>query len=258
MCRVKIPCASIRQLIQASNDTYGLALDEQEDIARERGVTIDREAFEAEMRHQRERARASWKGAEKGAVVPAYQELLAQGRTRFLGYDNLDAVSTVKGMLIKQQLVEHLPAHIEAELVLDQTPFYAEMGGQVGDSGALFDAHTGEKVAIVESTYPAVPGLSVHRIRTLTPIAPGAELRAQVGVSERWSTMRNHTATHLLHAALRQVLGHARETGGQRGGTAAASVLIFSRYPRSIQRKSPKWNVWSISRFSAIPRFRPA
>src|ERR1035438_6179651 len=82
-------------------ETYGLALDEQEDIARERGVAIDRDGFEAEMRLQRERARASWKGGEKGAIVPAYQQLLEQGRTKFLGYDKFDAVSTVKGLLVE-------------------------------------------------------------------------------------------------------------------------------------------------------------
>jgi alanyl-tRNA synthetase len=195
-------------------DTYGLALDEQEDIAREHNVAIDRDGFEAEMRHQRERARASWKGAEKGAVVPAYQELVAKGRTKFLGYDNLDAVSTVTGLLIKQEIVDHVPAGAQAEVVLDQTPFYAEMGGQIGDSGSLYDAHTGEEVAIVESTFPGVPGLSVHRIRTIAPLSIGTELRAQVGAQERWSTMRNHTATHLLHAALRQVLGpHVKQAG---------------------------------------------
>ncbi len=80
-------------------DTYGLALDEQEDIARERGVAIDREGFESEMRLQRERARASWKGGEKGAIAPAYQQLLENGRTKFLGYDQLDAISTVHGLL---------------------------------------------------------------------------------------------------------------------------------------------------------------
>ena len=121
-------------------DTYGLALDEQEDIARERGVAIDREGFEAEMRQQRERARASWKGGEKGAIAPAYQQLLEKGRTRFLGYDQLDAVSTVTGLLVDQQLVDSLPAGTEAELVLDQTPFYAETGGQVGDRGTLYNA----------------------------------------------------------------------------------------------------------------------
>src|SRR6202034_2586284 len=111
-------------------DTYGLALDEQEDIARERGVEIDRDGFESEMRLQRERARASWKGAEKGAIAPAYQQLLENGRTKFLGYDRLDAVSTVNGLLVDQQLVDSIPASTKAEVVLDQTPFYAETGGQ--------------------------------------------------------------------------------------------------------------------------------
>ncbi len=195
-------------------DTYGLALDEQEDIARERGVAIDREGFEAEMRLQRERARASWKGGEKGAVAPAYRKLLEHGRTRFLGYDHFDAVSKVTGLLVSQQLADSLPAGVEAEIVLDQTPFYAETGGQVGDRGALFHAHTGEKTAIVEDTYPAVPGLTVHKVRTLTPVHLDDELRAEVGPRERWSTMRNHTATHLLHAALRQVLGpHVKQAG---------------------------------------------
>src|SRR3984885_15058359 len=86
-------------------DTFGLALDEQEDIARERGVHIDRDGFESEMRLQRERARASWKGGEKGNIAPAYQRLLEKGRTKFLGYDKLDATSTVKGLLLNKQLV---------------------------------------------------------------------------------------------------------------------------------------------------------
>ncbi|HEX4278560.1 MAG TPA: alanine--tRNA ligase, partial [Bryobacteraceae bacterium] len=195
-------------------DTFGLALDEQEDMARERGVIIDREGFDVEMRSQRERARASWKGGQKGHIAPAYQRLLEAGRTKFLGYDKLDAVSTVRGLLLKQQLVDDLPAASEGEIVLDQTPFYAETGGQVGDRGQLYNAHTGEVVAVVEDTRPAVPGLTVHKIRTLAAIRIGDELRAEVGVPERWSTMRNHTATHLLHAALRTVLGpHVKQAG---------------------------------------------
>ena len=195
-------------------DTYGLALDEQEDMARERGVAIDREGFESEMRLQRERARASWKGGEKGAIAPAYRQLLERGRTKFLGYDQLDGISTVRGLLQNQELADELPAGIEAELVLDQTPFYAETGGQVGDRGTLYNAHTGETVAVVEDTRPAVPGLTVHKIRTISSIRIGDELRAEVGVPERWSIMRNHTATHLLHAALRQVLGtHVKQAG---------------------------------------------
>jgi alanyl-tRNA synthetase len=195
-------------------DTYGLALDEQEDIARERGVEIDRGGFEAEMARQRERARASWKGGEKGAIAPVYQHLLEKGRTRFLGYDQLDAISRVTGLVEGQHLVEILSPGVQAELVLDQTPFYAETGGQVGDRGMLYHAHTGERVAVVEDTWPPVPGLTVHKIRTLAAIHPGDELRAEVGAEERWSTMRNHTATHLLHAALRKVLGtHVKQAG---------------------------------------------
>ena len=195
-------------------DTYGLALDEQEDMARERGIGIDRPGFEGEMRLQRARARASWKGAEKGAIAPAYQHLLGLGRTKFLGYEQLDAVSKVSGLLLNQQLADEIPAGAQAELVLDQTPFYAETGGQVGDRGRLFNAHTGEEIAVVEDTWPAVPGLTVHRIRAVAPIHTGDELRAEVAAPERWSTMRNHTATHLLHAALRQVLGtHVKQAG---------------------------------------------
>jgi alanyl-tRNA synthetase len=195
-------------------DTYGLALDEQEDMARERGFEIDREAFEGAMKEQRERARASWKGAEKGAIAPAYQELLAKGRTAFLGYSDLEAVSVVTGLLVDQQQVEKVPADTDAELVLDKTPFYAETGGQVGDHGSLYDASTGEKVAMVVDTYPAVPGLTVHKIHTVGPLELGRSLRAEVSVSERLATERNHTATHLLHAALRTVLGpHVKQAG---------------------------------------------
>src|SRR5579885_3514441 len=140
-------------------DTYGLALDEQEDMARERGFELDRARFEAEMRQQRERARASWKGAEKGAVSPVYQALLAGGRTKFLGYDQLDAISTVKALIVNEESVNHIEPGAEAELVLDQTPFYAETGGQVGDRGLLYNAQTGERIAVVEDTRPAVPGL---------------------------------------------------------------------------------------------------
>ena len=194
-------------------DTFGLALDEQEDMARDRGLTIDHEGFDREMERQRDRARASWKGAEKGAIAPAYQELVEQGRTRFLGYDELAAASQVKGLLVDRQLREEIGPGVEAELVLDRTPFYAETGGQVGDRGSLYSAG-GDKVAEVQTAYPAVPGLTVHRIVTSAPIRVGDELRAEVAEPLRLSTMRNHTATHLLHAALRQVLGtHVKQAG---------------------------------------------
>jgi len=194
-------------------DTYGLALDEQEEMAREHGLALDREAFELEMNAQRERARASWKGAEKGAVAPAYQKLLEQGRTKFLGYNDLAAECRVIGLVVDREPVERISAGAKAELIFDQTPFYAETGGQVGDRGTLYSA-SGEPVASVETAFPGVPGLTVHRITALAPIAIGDVLRGEVAAPLRNATRRNHTATHLLHAALRQVLGtHVKQAG---------------------------------------------
>ncbi|HUP03876.1 MAG TPA: alanine--tRNA ligase-related protein, partial [Bryobacteraceae bacterium] len=184
-----------------------------DEMARERGLSIDHEGFEREMERQRERARLSWKGAEKGAVVPAYQKLLEQGRTKFLGYAELEAASRVAGLLIDREPVEEIAAGARAELVLDRTPFYAEAGGQVGDRGALY-GESGEKAADVETAFPGVPGLTVHRIVAHARIRVGDTLRAEVAAPARDATRRNHTATHLLHAALRQVLGaHVKQKG---------------------------------------------
>ena len=192
-------------------DTYGLAPDEQEDMAREHGLALDRAGFEREMEQQRERARASWKGAEKAAVVPAYQQLLARGRTKFLGYETTQADASVIGLIVDQNLVERVPAGARAELVLDRTPFYAESGGQVGDQGELCAAPMNQ-VADVESVFYGVPGLIVHRIVVRAPIALGDSMVARVTLRD--ATRRNHTATHLLHASLRQVLGtHVKQAG---------------------------------------------
>jgi alanyl-tRNA synthetase len=182
-------------------DTYGLALDEQEDMARERGLVIDREGFDIAMQRQREQARASWKGAEKTQVDPIYKELYAAYPTQFLGYEELSAEATIVA----------LPK--EGELVLDRTPFYAESGGQVGDQGALYSP-AGDKLADVQSVYAPVKGLNVHRIVAYAPIHVGDKIKAQVFRETRLPTMRNHTATHLLQAALRRVLGpHVKQAG---------------------------------------------
>ncbi len=195
-------------------DTYGLALDEQEDMARERGLTIDTEGFETEMRQQRDRARASWKGADKTTAAPIWQELIQKNsRTKFLGYKQLDATSEVLAIVSDGKPLECLEAGEAAELILDQTPFYAETGGQIGDRGTLVNS-AGEAVATVETAYPAIPGLTAHRVRALASIRVGDELKAHVAGRERHAIMRNHTATHLLHAALRKVLGtHVKQAG---------------------------------------------
>ncbi|MEO8096878.1 MAG: alanine--tRNA ligase [Acidobacteriota bacterium] len=179
-------------------DTYGLALDEQEEMAREAGLTIDRDGFATEMDKQRTRARASWKGADKTQVNPVYQAL---PRTEFVGRDTLESPATVTAVL-------------EGEIALDRTPFYAEAGGQVGDTGVLVSQSTGDTLAVVESTYSAAPGKSVHRVKLLAPVKQGDTVLARVDPGSRHATMRNHTGTHLLHAALRTVLGtHVKQAG---------------------------------------------
>ncbi len=195
-------------------DTYGLPAEEQEEMAREYGLKVDREGFNAEMTKQRERARASWKGGERAAIAPVYQDLQAEGRTKFLGYEALEGHARVIGIVVDHKAVESIGPGERAELVLDQTPFYAESGGQIGDKGALYNPNAGEKLAAVEETLAPVFGLTIHRIVSLGPIHRGDEVRAQVETGVRRSTMRNHTATHLLHAALRKVLGnHVKQAG---------------------------------------------
>jgi alanyl-tRNA synthetase len=196
-------------------DTYGLALDEQQDMARELGLTIDLEGFEEAMQRQRERARASWKGAEKAQIAPVYQQLADAGRTEFLGYEHMAwKPCEVLALIVGQASVPSVPPGAECEIVLDRTPFYAESGGQVGDTGWLRDPATGENVAEVFSCYRPVPGLHVHRARALRPLRAGDAVEAVVNESARRATMRNHTGTHLLHAALRTVLGaHVKQAG---------------------------------------------
>ena len=183
-------------------DTYGLPLDEQEEMARELGLSIDTDSFHQEMDKQRARARASWKGADKTQIPEVY---LALPTTEFIGREALEAPVQVARVIERDGTTE---------LVFDRTPFYAEAGGQVGDHGILQDPTTGERIGEVEDTYKPAPGAVVHRVKLARPIREGETVLATVARQLRESTMRNHTATHLLHAALRTVLGkHVKQAG---------------------------------------------
>jgi alanyl-tRNA synthetase len=194
-------------------DTFGLSLDEQQELARERGLTIDQEGFDREMAEQRSRARASWKGGEAGKVSPAYQKLRESLTTKFEGYGRTQTDgSKIAALLVDGEMANELAAGVEAELVLDRTPFYAEAGGQVGDRGVILAGS--DVVARVQDVYAPLKGLSVHKIVTTAPLKVGQEVSGRVSEDLRHATMRNHTATHLLHAALRQVLGtHVKQAG---------------------------------------------
>ena len=178
-------------------DTFGLALDEQEDMARQYGTSTDVAGFQAEMEKQRTRARASWKGVDKTQVNPVYQTL---PKTEFLGRETLESPATVIAVQ-------------DHEVILDRTPFYAEAGGQVGDQGALVSPDTGAVITVEGAVSPA-PGITVHRVTDPGSLKKGDQVIARVTGDMRRATMRNHTATHLLHAALRKVLGtHVKQAG---------------------------------------------
>ncbi len=194
----RIPGERVFQLY----DTFGLALDLMQEIAGERGLTIDEAGFESEMEKQRTRARASWKGADKAAAAsPVFKELLEKSATVFDGYQFLES-SNCKVIAIAG----------DDQVVLDHTPFYAESGGQVGDTGVLIRG--GEEVARVSNTFAPLKGLTIHKITPAGALAVGDVVTAHVDEGGRRSTMRNHTATHLMHAALRRVLGvHVKQAG---------------------------------------------
>jgi alanyl-tRNA synthetase len=196
-------------------DTFGLPMDLMQEIARERNLQLDEAGFEAEMAQQRDRARASWKGGEKAAALPVYQEIVQQGRTAFEGYERLMAKDCkIVAIVHGDSRVEQLQPGARGEVILDRTPFYAESGGQVGDTGLFLSEHLAEELAAVEDTHAPVPGLIAHQVLARGPLGVGDRVTAAVAESGRRSTMRNHTATHLMHAALRRVLGpHVKQAG---------------------------------------------
>jgi alanyl-tRNA synthetase len=196
-------------------DTFGLRPDFVEDIIRNYGLTVDREGYEAEMHTQRERARASWKGAEKKVASPTYQELAERQQTAFDGYTQTTSPEArIVALIQNGAIVKEAKPGEEVEVVLDHTPFYAEAGGQVGDTGYLVDFESGEHLAHITDTYRPVTGLIAHKAVAREKLSVGDVVTAQVDAERRDSIRRNHTATHLLHAALRKTLGtHVKQAG---------------------------------------------
>jgi alanyl-tRNA synthetase len=195
------------------HDTYGFPLELTEEIAGERGVAVDGAGFDAEMRAQRERAKAARKGAAVGDDrLDQYREIVEQhGTTDFQGYSVDSTSSTVLAVLVGSTGPWGDDDDI-VEIFLDRSPFYAESGGQVGDTGTI-TTHTG--VAEVLDTTFALPGLRRHVARIVSgELYPGVDATASIDVARRDATRRNHTGTHLLHHALRQVLGeHVKQAG---------------------------------------------
>ena len=193
-------------------DTYGFPMDLMTEACREQGMTVDEPGFEAAIEEQRTRARKTG-GFEQETARPAVTELVKLvGATTFVGYDRLESESILLAILKGEQMVKEAAEGDEVEVVLDVTPFYAEGGGQVGDRGTLAGP---EGLLEIDNTTRPAPTLVLHKGTVRKGcIREGERLRMTVNTSTRLDAARNHTATHLVHAALRDLLGpHVKQYG---------------------------------------------
>jgi alanyl-tRNA synthetase len=203
-------------------DTFGMPLDFMQDAARDQGIAFDQAGFDRAMHEQRERARASWKGTAKQTANPTYQQL---PKSEFEGYRQTRSNGCeILAIISKGQGAQELKPGEEGEIILDHTPFYAESGGQVGDRGWFYSDDHNTIVAEVKGCYYPVQGVRAHQVVMKSPpnenrvgwgtLRVGDKVDAVVNTEIRTSTMRNHTATHLLQAGLREVLGkHVKQAG---------------------------------------------
>ncbi|MCL6625668.1 alanine--tRNA ligase [Alicyclobacillus shizuokensis] len=192
-------------------DTFGFPVDLTEEIAKEHGVAVDRAGFEAELEAQRERARAARQSVEgMNATRGALETITAP--SRFVGYERLECDATVLAIVRDGKRVDTAEDGAEVQVILDETPFYAESGGQIADSGRLLGEHVQMTVLDVQK---APHGQNVHTVRVDSgSLATGDHVHAVVDAAARRDITKNHTATHLLHKALREVLGsHVAQAG---------------------------------------------
>jgi alanyl-tRNA synthetase len=202
-------------------DTYGLPRDFIEDIARDAGFVVDAAGFETAMEEQRTKARASWKGgAGKEAANPAFAKIAETFKTEKDFYAGNAAASTkakdcrIEAIIAKSGPVSELQAGESGEVVLDRTVIYAESGGQMADTGAFYDAPESQVLAEVSGAYYPVAGLVAHRVKAIETLRLGDRLTVVADAERRARIIRNHSGTHLVHAALRNTLGtHVKQAG---------------------------------------------
>jgi alanyl-tRNA synthetase len=193
-------------------ETYGLPLDFMVDVTRDQGIALDLTGFEIARGEEQARARASWKGGAKDSASPVFREL---PKTVFEGYSQLKSQHCEVLAIVKDGVgVPSAVAGDSVEIVLDHTSFYADSGGQVGDTGWLYSDDHNVIVADVLGCKQPVQGVRAHKVFLRQPIELGNFVDTVVNKESRNATRRNHTATHLLHAALRETLGkHVKQAG---------------------------------------------
>ncbi|HVS88041.1 MAG TPA: alanine--tRNA ligase [Candidatus Acidoferrum sp.] len=198
-------------------DTYGLPLDFITDTAHDLGIQFDEAGFERAMQEQRARARASWKGGAKEAANPAYAKIAEAFRTEpdfYYGTTGKDC--RIEAIVTKSGPVNELKAGESGEVVLDRSVIYAESGGQVADTGAFYDNSESQILAEVKGAFYPVAGLIAHKIVAKETLRVGDRVSVVADAERRARIMRNHTGTHLVHAALRNILGtHVKQAGSE-------------------------------------------
>jgi alanyl-tRNA synthetase len=193
-------------------ETFGLPLDFIVDAVRDAGIKFDEPGYDAARAEEQARARASWKGGSQKSASPAFREL---PKTSFLGYKQLTAPNAEVLAIVKDGVgVPAAAAGDSVDVVLDQTTFYGDSGGQVGDQGWFTSADGNATIAEITGCVLPVQGVRAHKALLKLPLAVGDHVRTVVDEARRDAIRRNHTGTHLLHAALRQVLGtHVKQAG---------------------------------------------
>ena len=196
-------------------DTFGLPVDFITDVLRDQGLGLDLAGFDRAMQEQRLRAKASWKGIGKDVANPAYLKLAQTFQTEpdfYFGTKTHDA--SIQAIITEQGAVNKIAKGTPAEIVLDRTSIYSEAGGQVADTGGLYDNSESLEVAEVLGAYYPVTGLIAHRVVAREDLHMGDRVTTIADAERRARNMRNHTATHLMHAALRNILGtHVKQAG---------------------------------------------
>jgi alanyl-tRNA synthetase len=197
-------------------DTYGLPPDFVQDALRDRGIpAFTPESFDRAMQEQRTRARASWKGAHKEGANPAFARIAENFKTEKDFYHDTTARDVrVEAIMGDNGPVHELKAGESGEVVLNRTVIYAESGGQVADTGAFYDTSGEQLLAEVAGAYYPVSGLVAHKVNAKETLRVGDRIRVEADAERRARIMRNHSGTHLVHAALRSILGtHVKQAG---------------------------------------------
>jgi alanyl-tRNA synthetase len=196
-------------------DTFGLPLDFMQEMARDQGHHLDVEEFEKAMQEQRTRARASWKGGAKEGANPAFAKLAETFKTEPDFYHATCAKDArIEAIITKNGPVKDLKTGESGEVVLDRTVIYAESGGQMADTGKFYDASEAQVLAEVTGAFYPVAGLVAHRVTAKETLRVGDRITVIADAERRARIMRNHTGTHLVNAALRNILGtHVKQSG---------------------------------------------